>query len=182
LYPTTGADAYILTATSPEITKGFTGALQTFNARAASQVNPFLYSSLPSGYLSIDPPSLRTSLYSYPGDFSQGLLAYDETLPHIFAAGEVLADAPLESSPSNFTGPVFVLTGRYDQIACGVGNFSAEVAECGRGEVEDMKELFPDAREFGVYVPDRTGHNLNTHFSAGESFGVVLQWLIDVGF
>jgi hypothetical protein len=121
-------------------------------------------------------------LYSYPGDFSPGLLTYDETLPHIFATGEVAAEAPLESSPSNFTGPIFVLTGRYDQIACGVGNFSAEVVECSPSEIENMKEFFPKAKGFKAYVPDHTGHNLDAHFSAGESFGVVMQWLNDVGF
>ncbi|KUJ08252.1 uncharacterized protein LY89DRAFT_599986 [Mollisia scopiformis] len=182
LHPTTGADAYILTAAGPDVEKGFEATLPTFHARAASHVDPLQFDQLPQGYLSIHPPSLRTSLYSYPGDFSPGLLAYDETLTHIFAAGEVIAQAPLESSPSNFTGPVFVLTGRYDQIACGVGNFTASVAQCNISEIGGLKTFFPKAKSFEVYIPDQTGHNLNTHFSAGESFGVVGQWLDNAGF
>jgi pimeloyl-ACP methyl ester carboxylesterase len=182
LYPTTGADAYILTATSPDVVKGFTDALITFHVLPASQVNPLVYSSLPQAYVSISPPAIRTSLYSLLGDFSFGLLSNDETLPHILPAGEVSAGAPLESSPSNFTGPVFVLTGKYDEICCGVGNITANATECSLSDITAMKEFFPKAREFGVYVPDQTGHNINLHYSAGESFGVVNQWLQDVGF
>jgi pimeloyl-ACP methyl ester carboxylesterase len=182
LHPTDGADAYILTAAGPNVVEGFASALGKFNPRAASQVNPPEFSSLPQGYLLIDPPAIRDALYSYTSDFSQGLLDYDELIPHIFAAGEVLTQDPLESAPSNFTGPVLVVTGRYDQITCGTGNFSAGVAVCGEGDIAGMKTFFPVAREFAVYITDRTGHNLDTHFSAGESFGVVAQWLDGVGF
>jgi pimeloyl-ACP methyl ester carboxylesterase len=184
LHPTTGADAYILTALITNET-GISDALATFQARAASQANPFEFSSLPQGYVSITTPPIRDSLYSYPSDFSAGILAYDQVLPHIFAAGEVIAQAPLETSPSNFTGPVMVVTGRYDQIVCGVGNFTKEVADCGIGETSipaGTKVFFPKASNFKAYVPDHTGHNLNTHFSAGETFGAVHQWLEGAGF
>ena len=154
----------------------------TFAVRAASQTYPDKFPNLPQGYLSIAPPAIREALYSYPSDFSPALLAFDEGTPHVFAAGEVLASEPLDSKPSSFTGPVLVVTGRYDQIVCGTGNFSAGVAVCGDTEIEGMKTFFPKAGSFGVYVPDRTGHNLDTHFSAGESFGVVQLWLEDVGF
>ncbi|KAE9381918.1 hypothetical protein N431DRAFT_539450 [Stipitochalara longipes BDJ] len=182
LQPTTGADAYILTAAGPKVEQGFAAALGIFDVRAASQVNPSQFSDLPQGYLSIAAPAIRDSLYSYPSDFSPGLLAYDEATPHIFAAGEVLTKDALDSSPSNFTGPVFVLTGRYDQIVCGTGNFTASVAVCGNDDVAGMKTFFPKAKDFEIYIPDHTGHNLDTHFSAGESFGVVSQWLDGVGF
>ncbi len=74
------------------------------------------------------------------------------------------------------------MTGRYDAIVCGSGNFTKSVVVCERSEIEGMKDFFPKVKKFGIYIPDKTGHNLNTHFSAGESFGVVGEWLDDAGF
>jgi len=78
-----------------------------------------------------------------------------------------------------------VLTGRYDSIVCGVGNFTKSVPDCGEGKTSNpamTKVLFPKARDFTTYIPDRTGHDITTHFSAGESFGAAHQWLEDAGF
>ena len=181
-YPTDGADAYILTASSNNLT-GFNDAFVTFQAKTANIVDHTRFGNLPSGYVAASALGIRDTVYSFDGDFDPKILAWDQKQPHVFAVGEVATPTP--DIPSNFTGPVFVLTGQYDQIVCGAGNISASVGNCGvgAGSNPDMtRVLFPKASRFDSYEPDHTGHDLNTHYSAPESFGAVHQWLENVGF
>lgn len=64
-----------------------------------------------------------------------------------------------------------IITDRYDQIVCGMGNITVEVADS-----------FSRASSFESYIPDRTGHDLNTHYSAPETIGATHAWLTKVGF
>ncbi|PVH70668.1 hypothetical protein DL98DRAFT_436573 [Cadophora sp. DSE1049] len=185
LYPTDGADAYVLTAASGNLT-GIMAAVGVFQGRSANVVDSLRFGSLPSGYLAASAKGIRDAVYSYDSEFDAGVLAFDQTSPHNFVAGELAGDAPNGLNPSKFTGPVFVLTGRYDQIACGVGNFTAKQAYCGAGKASNpymyTKPLFPKASKFDVYVADHTGHDITLHYSAQENFGVVHEWLESVGF
>lgn len=175
-----GADAYILTATAKDIT-GLRSFLGNVKAQAASAVDP-RFPNLPPGYLSVT-TSIRESTYSLDGSFDPKLVEWDAKWPHVFTAGEVALSAP--AAVSGFAGPVMVLTGRQDQIACGNGTIVGPVPECGigpGGHVEQTRTLFPNASDFTTYVVDNTGHNPNSHYSAGESFGAAHAWLQKVGF
>lgn len=183
-HPTDGADAYILTAAAKNLT-GFTDAFMIFQAQAASVLDPARFSNLSPGYTAISPDSLRDTVYSFAGDYSTQVLSFDQASPHVFAVGEIASGEFAPTGPSKFTVSVFVLTGRYDQIACGKGNFSASVGVCGvgPGSNPDMTRLlFPNATKFNSYVVDRTAHSMNTHYSAPESFGAAHQWLESAGF
>ncbi|KAH6674980.1 hypothetical protein B0J14DRAFT_25506 [Halenospora varia] len=186
VFPTSGADAYVLTATSNKLA-GFGNVPATFQAASASVRDPKRYSILPNGYLSPSPEGLRQTVYSFDGDFDPRLLAFDQRGPHTFAIGELAAQRT--ATPSNFTGPVLVLTGRYDTIVCGTGNITNDIAtrtgDCGVGPTSNpagTRELFPVASPFDTYIPDHTGHDLTLHYSAPESFGAVHAWLESAGF
>lgn len=181
VHPNDGADAYILTAASNSLT-GFADALETFQIESALITYPH-HANLAPGYASISPVGIRLTTYSQDGDFSPSLLAHDQKQDHIFAIGEIAAQIP--NTISNFAGPVMVLTGKQDQIVCGVGNITTEVGDCGIGKESNPygeKKLFPKAKEFGLYIPDHTGHNANLHFSSGEVFGAAHEWLESIGF
>jgi pimeloyl-ACP methyl ester carboxylesterase len=183
-YPTDGADAYILTAASNTLV-GIKRAIGTFQAQAASVRHPAELGNLPPGYLSFSNQGLRDAVYSFNGDFDPKMLAWDQQYPHSFAAGEV--SAPLSSlvaNTSTFDGPVMVLTGKYDVIVCGTGNFTQSDGDCGNGKDSNpamTKAEFPKAR-FDYYIPDHTGHDLNAHYSAPESFGAAHMFLEKFGF
>jgi pimeloyl-ACP methyl ester carboxylesterase len=179
VHPSDGADAYILTATSNNLT-ALANPSFFFAGGAASVVDPSTFKHLPPGYRTF--PGLRDALYSFSPDFDPRILAHDERQPHVFAMGELLS--PEITTASNFTGPVLVLTGRYDQIVCGHANITASAADCGvgKGSNPDMtRVLFPEAK-FESYEPDHTGHNTNLHYSAPESFGAAHKWLESAGF
>jgi len=182
IYPDGGADAYILTGASNNLT-GIEAAIETFHAQAASAVDPTRFSDLAPGYVAITPQGFRDTVYSFDGDFDPKMLSWDISLPHNFAVGEIAGISG--TKPSNFTGPVMVITGRYDQIVFGAGNITVEAADCGVGPTSNPDQervLFPKASSFESYIPDHTGHNLNTHYSAPETFGAALAWLTRIGF
>lgn len=182
-YPDNGADAYILTATSTLLV-GIQAASQVFQPVAASAFNPSKYSDLPPAYVHVNPDSLKKVMYSLPNEYDPALRSLDENQPHLFAVGELVTFKP--NLTSTFTGPVMYLTGRLDPIVCDpAGDISKSIPDCGVGRTSNpgySRSRFPNATPFGVYVPDRTGHNLNLEFSASESFGAVAEFLDGAGF
>jgi pimeloyl-ACP methyl ester carboxylesterase len=178
-----GADAYILTATAKNLT-GLRQFIANIAARSASVVKPAEFKQLAPGYLSAT-KAIRDVIYGLDGSFDAGMAAWDsDRIPHLFAAGEVAGDRA--TVPSGFAGPVMVITGRQDQIACGNGSiFDAPTVDCGVGpgsRVDETRDLFPKASSFQAYVPENMGHNTNTHYSSTEAFGAAHAWLASVGF
>lgn len=93
--------------------------------------------------------------------------------------GEMVTGISAPYPAPAYRGKVFVLTGDEDTIFCssllGFGK-----ADCGTSEsglVYDTRELYPSAASYDVFVPANTGHCLNLHYTARESFKVVHDWL-----
>lgn len=181
--PKVGADAYILTASSTTLL-GFQAAGGLFRPRAASVVTPSKFGHLPPAYVQILPSTLRDTVYSLSGDFDPEVLAVDTEQPHVFAVGELATFKA--NTTSDFEGPVMYLTGRNDAIVCDkTGNITASFPDCGVGRTSNpgfSRARFPKAKPFAVYVPQAAGHNLNLHYSAGESFGAAHEFLDASGF
>ncbi|KAH7402184.1 Alpha/Beta hydrolase protein [Phaeosphaeria sp. MPI-PUGE-AT-0046c] len=181
--PKVGADAYILTASSTTLL-GFQTAGGLFKPRAASVVTPSKFGHLPPAYVQILPASIREIVYSLSEEFDPEILALDIAQPHVFAVGELATFKA--NTTSNFEGPVMYLTGRTDAIVCDkAGNITVSFPDCGVGRTSNpgySRARFPKANPFGVYVPQSTGHNMNLHFSAGESFGAAHEFLDASGF
>lgn len=181
--PKVGADAYILTASSTTLL-GIQTAGGLFRPRAASVVTPSGFSHLPPAYVQISPSSLREVVYSLPGDYDPELLAFDISQPHLFAVGEFATFKA--NTTSDFEGPVMYLTGRNDAIVCDkTANITASFPDCGVGKTSNpgySRARFPKSNPFDVYVAQKTGHNLNLHYGAGESFGAAHEFLDSAGF
>jgi pimeloyl-ACP methyl ester carboxylesterase len=180
--PTSGADAYVLTSTAA-VLKGLPNLIPDFHPQAASTAYPALYGNLAPGYQAVSPASVRDVLYSLNGQFEPKLVAFDQTVPKVFAMGQIAT--PSGSTKSNFTGPVLVLTGREDQIVCGNANITSQIPDCGVGSTSypaQMHQLFPRASRVDTYITDKTGHNINLHYSAPESFGAAHEWMQNMGF
>ncbi|KAJ3567075.1 hypothetical protein NPX13_g6896 [Xylaria arbuscula] len=157
IFPTSGADAYIFTATAANLTA--------------------------PAYLSAT-KNIHEVIYGLDGSFDPKIAEWDAASPHVFGVGEIAGRGA--TVPSNFAGPVMVISGRQDQIACGNGSiFDRPTVDCGLGpgsHIDETRSLFPRATAFQAYVPENTAHNLNTHYSASESFGAAHAWLESVGF
>ena len=181
IFPTSGADAYVLTAAAGTLS-GLKDLIVNFQARSASAVDP-RFSKLDPAYVAATKSSIRDTIYGQNGQFDPKMLEWDMQSPHIFAVGEIAFSRP--ATPTTYAGPVMILTGREDQIVCGNANITSEVPNCGVGPGSipaNTSSLFPNASVFNAYVPDDTAHNINTQYSAPEAFGAAHQWLQSVGF
>lgn len=180
-HPNDGPDAYVLTATSNNLT-GLQQFIVAGKAQSASAVKGPEFANLAPGYLAFNPSSLRDVLFPLNGDYDPRILNVEKSQPHIFAVGEIAGAKPVV--PTNFTGPVMVITGRQDQIVCGNGNITSLVPDCGSGPSSNpagAKALFSRASKFEVFVPERSAHELNFEYSAGEVFEAAHQFLESVG-
>ncbi|KAF2114418.1 Alpha/Beta hydrolase protein [Lophiotrema nucula] len=181
-YPDSGADAYILTSTSSNLV-GINTFIGLTEPLPASTVWPTRFPSLDPAYVAISKDALRDTVYPSDGFFDPAMLAWDESRPYVFAAGEVAA--PSANDTTSFCGPVLVITGREDAIVCSqAANITATLPDCGVGKTSNpglTKERFPNAK-FEVFVPEHTAHNYVFGYEAGKSFAAATQFLSDNGF
>lgn len=81
----------------------------------------------------------------------------------------------------SYTGSVFVITGKEDAIVCN----EPLGADCGEGNTSKPAtagKFFPSAKDYSFYIPDKTGHSANLHYSAQESFKKVHDYLASQGY
>ncbi|KAI1123576.1 hypothetical protein F5Y10DRAFT_251438 [Nemania abortiva] len=156
IFPTSGADAYILTATAANLT-GLQQFIANIGPRAASVVDS-RFEGLAPAYLSAT-RNIREVIYGLDGSFDPKIAEWDAASPHVFGVGEIAGRGA--TVPSSFAGPVMVISGRQDQIACGNGSiFDQPTVDCGLGpgsHVDETRSLFPKATAFQAYVPENTG-------------------------
>lgn len=78
------------------------------------------------------------------------------------------------------------MTGSHDAIVCDrAGNTTLLKTECTPGADANpgfTAEKFPRSNRFVAHVVRATGHDVNLHYSAGESFRVAHEFLREVGF
>lgn len=84
-HPIDGADAYILTTASSNLT-GIQPAIGAFHARAAGVVDPVHFGNFAPGYFSIAQAAVRDTLYSFEDEFYPLLLAVDSTSKYFLTA------------------------------------------------------------------------------------------------
>lgn len=135
----------------------------------AKDVEPARFGTLPQGYVTQSVESGRT-LLSYAGGFDPSIPPLDFSTKGTSAIGEALG--PGNVLVPNYQGPVFILTGDKDQPFCG----SDPNASC-EPLIKATASEFPQASTFGYFIPPNTGHGLNFHNMATDSFAAVTKWL-----
>ncbi|KAJ3501431.1 hypothetical protein NMY22_g18929 [Coprinellus aureogranulatus] len=130
-------------------------ALATFTWTIASQNNP----------------KRLQNFFTFP-NFDPAILQSSEDNKWTATLGELLTQhAPIAPQ---YTNPLLVVTGDKDYIFCG-GNCFQKVN--GTDLVAGTKELFPAVTNFTTYIPAMTGHGVNAHFSAPETYAQIQKWL-----
>ena len=96
----------------------------------------------------------------------------------VVGLGELLSiGGGLKEAPA-YTGPVFVVTGSADDVFC-------EAAQCGTGSASPQAmsgALFPKSSNFSYSEPIGTGHMINLHYTAQQSFAASHNFLMANGF
>lgn len=60
-------------------------------------------------------------------------------------------------------------------IECGGNCYQALDGEANL--LQPAKKLFPASSDFSIYIPGETGHAVNMHYSAPETFVVIQDWI-----
>lgn len=120
----------------------------------------------------------RGYLWGAPGSFDDGIFLMDYNNEDVVGVGELLSIAGgLKLAPA-YTGPVFVVTGSNDDVFC-------EAAQCGTGSASPQAmsgALFPKSSNFSYSEPIGTGHMINLHYTAQQSFKASHDFLAANGF
>lgn len=149
----------------------------------ASSVFPQRFAGLDPGYQTIvSAQNMRQSFFSANGTFDPLIPTINWEREDVQATGEVqslvsLLTSSFATAPAgNFTAPIALVIGQNDEVLC--------ESDCGSGE-ENLavmsKSYFPDSKAFEPIVIPNTGHFLNLHYSARDTFIRVHEWLESVG-
>lgn len=158
-------DGVVLTG----ITHTVTPALGDLQLYPASLDPRFADLNLPEGYLTTVPGG-RAIFYN-PPFFDPQVLALDEATKETVTVNE-LGTAPLALGLSNEVHvPVLVVVGDNDPAFCNPPTCSAS------GTLDIEPSFYPaDACAQAVSIPG-AGHDLNLHYQAPLTYGVVLHWI-----
>ncbi|EJU00142.1 alpha/beta-hydrolase, partial [Dacryopinax primogenitus] len=147
---------------------------------SAAQVAPYAYASLASTYLlPAVPQAAQMNFYYYPG-YDESVFVYDAAMPQPVTVGVMFTLETVAGPASNFTGPVLLVTGAQDLPFCG-GNCYALQPSNQTILQETGTALFP-ASKYSYYAPQLTGHNVNLHLSAPETYAAMIEWVLENGF
>jgi pimeloyl-ACP methyl ester carboxylesterase len=141
------------------------------------------FASLDPGYLTIiSAEDMRMSFFGNDGSFDPTVPVIDFEREDVQAVGEQESIFSLVTSGFGndicfTTKPLAVIVGQQDEPLCN--------SNCGYGPsnlAAQTVEFSPDTRPFTLIVIPNTGHFLNLHFSAQETFEKAHDWLSQVGF
>ena len=124
------------------------------------------------GYLLMNSGINRTSAFYYKGHYDPEIPRLDYLTEGPQPIGEGLNLGP--ATQPAFKGKVLVVTGQKDPAICGFT--PVEVCAYNESRVRGVGEAFSGNSGFDFYMPD-TGHDLNWHYSAPETYEVVVEKL-----
>ncbi|KAF7983025.1 hypothetical protein HWV62_24668 [Athelia sp. TMB] len=91
-----------------------------------------------------------------------------------FTLSDIIRPAP------TFTGPVHVVSGDKDFVCC-LADCYAAPAGSGKSSILDfVQDLYPTTRNFSTYIPADTGHAVNQHTSAPQTYKNMLAFVENV--
>ncbi len=165
-----------------------TGALQHYRLAAFSlfQTKPantdpsHRFDNLPSGYLTTVPNTRGPVFYYAPGS-DPAVVQYDEQTKETTTGNEfdfLNPDGTENLNPGGITVPVLDIVGQQDAIFCGSGGAGDGVNCSSSNSVyqEEAPYYSPQAH-LQVNVMPLTGHDLNLHYSAQATYGIIIGWL-----
>jgi len=150
---------------------------QTSSAFArADATYPSSFSGLSGEYMVLGvPQATQTIFYYYPYyDPSAAEVQWQTAQP--VTMGVVFTLPVVAGTSSSFTGPVHVVTGDRDWVFCGN---QCDIRPDGEHTILELVQpyLYPNSSDFSVYSPANTGHGINTHYTAPESYANIMAWL-----
>lgn len=144
------------------------------------------FSDLALGYFAMSNEDGRISLLftNDQSEWPEEMIALDKETYQTVTVGEFISAIFSTNVANDYTGPVQVITGHKDQVFCGISlpEITGET-NCGEGDLNLIAQtatLYPKANYSFVEIPD-TGHVLNLHYTANQTFKAAHDWLAEIG-
>ena len=169
-------DALVLTGWSTALADNVPSIL-TCNFLPAVAVDMDRWSGRQLGYVTpSNKENFENIFYGPKGTFDRRAQDRAWATRDIVSVGELLTiftgtDA---ASSSNFDGPVHVLMGEFDAVMCDNGGKCKD--DPNRVPAQN-RQLFPNSQNYTYHITPGTGHNLNFHYSARDSYKVAHEFL-----
>lgn len=171
-------DALVLTGFSTTFLENMPTVLGLAFTPAALH-DPERFGDLPLPYLTRGSRAgQRHAFYGLNGTFDPGVEGYDYDTASTITLSELLTVFRGFEPANGFAGAVKLITGEIDTCFCRNGKCSGGPD----GELEMVRSLFPDAADFSTTIINRTGHCLNTHYTAEETFQSAHDFFEENGF
>ncbi|KAK8861622.1 hypothetical protein IAR55_002445 [Kwoniella newhampshirensis] len=172
-------DALVLTGFTANSTNGPLG-LFAFQSTIASVAYPARFSADANDY--VITPSVsndQTGFFhfgSYP-NYTQSALDKFTTTKGEYTLGQQNSIAgPLALDRSNFTKPVFVVTGENDAPFCAANCYVTSLGD-GQTQLDTARDLYPSVSNFSTYVVAASGHGINFHTTAYEAYQQIINFV-----
>ncbi|THV02043.1 hypothetical protein K435DRAFT_963307 [Dendrothele bispora CBS 962.96] len=166
-------NATVLTSIAP-VLFGVTEGLAAMDVKIAAEVVPERYHGLESSYaVSGGLTNDQITFYHFPF-FDPEVFLEMQSGRELITLG-VLLTLPQNGQALNYTNPLLVVTGDRDYFMCG-GNCNVTDGDF-PSRPAAVAGLFPAVNDFTVHIPENTGHFVNYHFSAPQTFTFIQQWI-----
>lgn len=136
------------------------------------------FANLPSGYLAMSNSTGRADAFYYNGSYDPIITVLDFATEGTVAIGEPFGNI-LNPVPQ-YTGPVLLVSGDHDAVVCGnTTNHTCLDAQGGpsNSTVARTRSFFPNAASFTYNLANSSGHSINFHYSAQQTFGYIHDWI-----
>ena len=158
----------ILHNTNPEYTEQIRdgSSLAIFDPRFAWKLLDFTYFTSKTG--------MRENLFYHTSNADSEVIAVDEETKETLTLGEIISVANFDRNRTlQIQVPTLMVNGDKDFTSCGgdidcIDNNSVITYE---------KQFFSNAAGIEIYLPNNTGHVINLHPSAPESYRIMLDWV-----
>ncbi|GJE91974.1 alpha/beta hydrolase [Phanerochaete sordida] len=139
--------------------------------------NRFANKGIANAYVVNQSPYTNQLDFFYFPYFSDAALqrSYDTEQPA--TQGVLFTQAAIMQNATGFRGPVHVVTGAQDLPFCNRDCYAVPRGSPFPNIPAYVKMLYPNARNFSVYIPANTGHGVNAHYSAPETYQEMLQFV-----
>ena len=176
------AEAFILTGYAHNFTLA-ADAGKRQDIIPANQVSPQKFGKLDSGYMTVaSAEACRVAFYGNTGSFDPAFPRLEFETETAQPEGEQDSTGPILATgfatlpASNFTASLALVIGAQDNAFCN-GNCNSGANHI----LSNAKEIYPNVKGLlPMIVPD-TGHVLNLHYSAPETYKKISQWLTTQG-
>ncbi|KIP01152.1 hypothetical protein PHLGIDRAFT_131352 [Phlebiopsis gigantea 11061_1 CR5-6] len=150
------------------------GAYQTATAVAPNRFNA---SEMSNAYVINATPQANQFDFFYFPYFSDAALNRSFITEQPATLGVLFSQTAIQQPANDFTGPVHVVTGAQDFPFCDRDCYAVPADGKYKNVPAYVQEMYPKTRNFSVYIPENTGHGVNAHYSAPETYKEMLSFV-----